>query len=423
MKLYEHQKQALEQTKDRMRVAYFLDMGLGKTYVGAEKMREIGNPVNLLVCQKSKISDWWSHFSDLYDLDLYDLTDKKELECFLAMANSGHGAVTGIINYELAWRRKELLKLQDFTLVLDESSLIQNRKAKQSKFILKMKPSAVILLSGSPTGGKYENLWTQIHLLGWEISERLYNTQFVNWKTIQVSGMPIKTVDKENPYKNVERLKSKLRENGAVFMKTEEVMDMPDQNFISVPVRTSKEYKHFMKHGIVQIDGVDLVGDTLLTKRMRARQLCGQYSQAKIQAFQDLIESTNDRLIVFYNFTDEFNNLKTICEALNKPISIVNGETKDLTAYENEADSVTFVQYQAGAMGLNLQKSNKIIYFTLPERSELFEQSKKRIHRIGQEKPCFYYTLTCTTSIETLIYLTLQKRKDFTDELFRKIQQ
>ena len=33
-------------------------------------------------------------------------------------------------------------------------------------------------------------------------------------------------------------------------------------------------------------------------------------------------------------------------------------------------------------MGLNLQKSNKIIYFSLPLSSELFEQSKKRTHKI-----------------------------------------
>ena len=72
-------------------------------------------------------------------------------------------------------------------------------------------------------------------------------------------------------------------------------------------------------------------------------------------------------------------------------------------------------------MGLNLQKANKIIYFTLPERSELFEQSKKRIHRIGQNRPGFYYIMMCRNSIEESIYNALKMRKDFTDELFREI--
>ena len=70
-------------------------------------------------------------------------------------------------------------------------------------------------------------------------------------------------------------------------------------------------------------------------------------------------------------------------------------------------------------MGLNLQKANKIIYFTPPLSSELYEQSKKRIHRIGQNKTCFYYNLIVENSIEKTIYATLKKRMDYTDALFR----
>ena len=39
MELFKHQKDALEHTKGLNRVAYYLDMGLGKTFVGAEKMK------------------------------------------------------------------------------------------------------------------------------------------------------------------------------------------------------------------------------------------------------------------------------------------------------------------------------------------------------------------------------------------------
>ena len=56
----------------------------------------------------------------------------------------------------------------------------------------------------------------------------------------------------------------------------------------------------------------------------------------------------------------------TICEDEEKPTSILNGSTKDLTAYNDRDDSVTFIQYQAGAMGGNFQKANKMIFFTLP---------------------------------------------------------
>lgn len=422
MKLFEHQVQSLEQTKGLNRVAYFLDMGLGKTFVGAEKMNRLGARVNLLICQKSKIADWNEHFTSYYPHDVYELTDKREFVYFFEMINSDSDIpIIGIINYELAWRRKDLLKLKDFTLMLDESSLIQNDTAKQTKFILKLQAKNIILLSGTPTAGKYENLWTQAKLLGWDIKKTLYNSQYVNWKLIDVpGGMRVKVVDKNDPYKNTERLKQKLRDHGAVFMKTEEVMTLPEQIFTEIRCSVSKEYNKFLKTQIVTIEGVELVGDTTLTERLYLRQLCGQYSETKFQAFRDLVSSTNDRLIVFYNFNDELVKLTQICEEMNKPVSQINGHTKDLTAYEEECSSVTLCQYQAGSMGHNLQKANKIIYFTLPERSELFEQSKKRIHRIGQNQPCFYYVMICDKSIEEDIYSTLKLRKDYTDELFRE---
>lgn len=439
MQLFEHQKKALDQTNGMNRVAYYLDMGLGKTYVGSEKMVQLDKKINLIVCQKSKVQDWIDHFKVHYNVFLYDLTKKKDFEDFFKHADLFAPRIA-VINYDLIWRRKELLNLEDFTLMLDESSLIQNESAKRTKFILKMKPANVILLSGTPTSGKYENLWSQLHLLGWEISQDTYNKQYVNWKTIDIGGFPRKIVDQDDPYKNVDRLKDKMREHGAVFMKTEECFDLPEQNFIQVNVKTTREYRKFDRNSLITIDTlslkefidcseedwvdktprVELVGDTTLTKRMYKRMLCGQYNKHKLEAFSDLVESTQDRLVVFYNFNEELERLKMIAEQLERPVSEVNGHVKDLDAYENKSNSITFIQYQAGAMGLNLQKANKIIYFTLPLMSELFEQSKKRIHRIGQSDTCFYYLMICNGSIEEDILHTLEMRKDYTDELFRE---
>lgn len=425
MKLFKHQENALKLSDGLNRVAYYHDMGLGKTFTGAEKMIQLGARVNLVICQKSKIGDWVNHFRDHYTKNcVLDLTKPNGFGTFFDWVGAEVPTlVIGVINYELAWRRPELLKLNDFTLMLDESSLIQNRKAKQTKFILKLQPANVVLLSGTPTAGKYENLWTQIHLLGWEISESAYNAQFVNWKTQKIGWKEpkiIRVVDKDKPYKNVERLKSKMREYGAQFLKTEECVEIPEQTFIEVNVSKHPKYNKFMKDSYLNVDGFELVGDTSLTKRLCARQLCGMFSKEKFQAFRDLVESTNDRLIVFYNFTAECEELIKIAKEFDRPFSTVNGAGKHLESYERFGDSITFVQYQAGAMGLNLQKANKVIYFTLPERSELFEQSKKRIHRIGQENRCFYYVMMCKDTIEPDIYSTLKMRKDYTDELFRK---
>ena len=409
-----HQQNSLDLTADKNRVAYYLDMGLGKTFVGGEKLKMLKAPNNLLICQCSKVSDWIEHFQEHYSFPVFNLTEHKQFERFLEFAASDHEAI-GVINYELAFRRKELLNLTNFTLMLDESSMIQNETAKRSKFVLKLNPDNVILLSGTPTSGKYEKLWSQVQLLGWKISKKLFWSQYVDVEFLDVNGFPIKTI---KGYKNVDRLKRKLAEHGAVFMKSEEVIDLPEQFDNKIMIDTTKEYRKFMRASIVSVAGIELVGDTTLTKRLYARQLCGQYNQVKLEAFKDLIDSTEDRLIVFYNFNEELQKMAELVE--DRSISIVNGATKDLTAYEEHSNSITFVQYQAGAKGLNLQKANKIIYFTLTQSCEDWMQSKKRIHRMGQEKTCFYYYLMCKKSVEEEILKALESGRDYTDNLFEK---
>ena len=115
MKLYQHQTEGLEAVKDLDHVAFYWDMGLGKTYAGSEKMVQLGAKVNLVVCQKSKIDDWIDHFKTNYGdecIDVWDLTKKNYFEGFFITVNDLHlDHITNIavINYVLGWRSPELL--------------------------------------------------------------------------------------------------------------------------------------------------------------------------------------------------------------------------------------------------------------------------------------------------------------------------
>lgn len=442
MQLYEHQKQALSITKTHNRVGYFLDMGLGKTFVGSEKMYELDALYNLVVCQKSKVQDWVDHFNENYDGDylVLNLTEKKDSAVFQSIMEGNAGVlsetyVVGVINYDLLFRRSYIAHISCFTLLLDESQMIRNETAKRSKAVLKMTPENVILLSGTPSAGKYEKLWSQCKLLGWDITKKAYWNSYIDTEWVEDGNTGFKR-EQVVGYKNTERLKRKLADHGAVFMKTEDVFDLPEQQEIKIRIDASKEYKKFMKNSIITMNSltlceakdespqnVKLIGDVVLTKFLYARQLCGQYSKEKLNAFSDLLESAGDRLIVFYNFTAELVQLMQIANAQERPISIVNGQQKDLTAYEDQEDAVIFVQYQAGAMGLNLQKANKTVYFSLPfgkGSCDLWQQSKKRTHRIGQLNKCLYYYLICKGTIEEKNLINLRLGKEYDDYLFEK---
>lgn len=409
MGLFAYQQAALDRVDGKRRCAFYHDMGLGKTFTGAEKlMSDRSWKRALVVCQKSKVTDWVGHFEAHYDIPVVDLT--RQDVCRDAEA-------VMVVNYDLIWRRPQLMGLDDFALMFDESSLLQNATSKRTKAAMKLagRADTLVLLSGTPVDGKYERLWTQLRMLGWRIDEKLFWRQYVESETTMREGFPITKV---TGYKNEERLVRKMKELGCDFLKTDDVIDLPDQRFIRIDVPMSEYYREFAKTNVITAFGREFVGDTVFGDLTAKRQLAAAYSPAKIEAFGDLLDGTGKRLVVFYNFDVELEGLTAELEKRCRRYGVLNGKAHDLSPFFGTDDGVALIQYQSGAMGVNLQQADTCVYFSPPLASSLFEQSKKRIHRVGQDKPCTYYELVSKGTVEDKIYDTLAMRRDYTEKLF-----
>lgn len=409
MGLFAYQQAALDRVDGKRRCAFYHDMGLGKTFTGAEKlMSDRRWKRALVVCQKSKVADWVDHFEAHYDMPVVDLTKQD-------VCRDVEGVM--VVNYDLIWRRPQLMEFDDLALMFDESSLLQNATSKRTKAAMKLagKADTLVLLSGTPVDGKYERLWTQLNMLGWRIDEKLFWRQYVESETTMREGFPITKV---TGYKNEERLVRKMKELGCDFLKTDDVIDLPDQRFIRVGVPMSEYYRKFAKTNVITAFGRDFVGDTVFGDLTAKRQLAAAYSRAKLEAFGDLLDGTSKRLVVFYNFDVELEGLTEELAKRGRPYGVLNGKKHDLSPFFDTDDGVALIQYQAGAMGVNLQQADTCVYFSPPLASSLFEQSKKRIHRVGQDKPCTYYELVSKGTVEEKIYDTLAMRRDYTEKLF-----
>lgn len=409
MGLFAYQQAALDRVRGKRKCAFYHDMGLGKTFTGAEKlMSDRRWKRALVVCQKSKVADWVDHFEAHYDMPVVDLT--KQDVCRDAEA-------VMVVNYDLIWRRPQLMESDDLALMFDESSLLQNATSKRTKAAMKLagKADTLVLLSGTPVDGKYERLWTQLNMLGWHIDEKLFWRQYVESETTMREGFPITKV---TGYKNEERLVRKMKELGCDFLKTDDVIDLPDQRFIRIDVPMSEYYRKFAKTNVITAFGRDFVGDTVFGDLTAKRQLAAAYSRSKLESFGDLLDGTSKRLVVFYNFDVELEGLTEELAKSSRPYGVLNGKAHDLSPFYDADDGVALIQYQSGAMGVNLQQADTCVYFSPPLASSLFEQSKKRIHRVGQDKPCTYYELVSKGTVEEKIYDTLAMRRDYTEKLF-----
>lgn len=416
MELFSYQKTALDRVADHRNCAFYHDMGLGKTFTGAAKlMKDMDAVTSLVVCQKSKVQDWCDHFKENYPyIVVADLTQDEGWR----LLESEHVAhVVCVINYDLIWRRPALFHMVNFSLMFDESSLLQNTGSKRTRAAMRLadKAHSLVLLSGTPVDGKYERLWSQLYMLGWHITERMFWRQYVETETTMVEGFPITKV---LGYKNEERLARKMKAFGCDFLKTEDVLDLPEQRFVDVWCDRTKAYTKFARDNYVEVYWQKFVGDTTFGAMTAERMLAGAYSEEKLRAFEDLVAGTSDRVVVFYNFDVELEAMQGRLVKYERPMSVLNGKWHDLKAFRENGDGIVFVQYQAGAMGVNLQEAQYMVYFSPPLASSLFEQSKKRIHRVGQDKPCTYYVLKSKGTIEEKIYSTLAMRQDYTEKLF-----
>ena len=63
---HEYQAYATNYIVDHPISALLLDMGLGKTFIASEKMKELGDDLALIICPKSVIDTWIDHIKTYY---------------------------------------------------------------------------------------------------------------------------------------------------------------------------------------------------------------------------------------------------------------------------------------------------------------------------------------------------------------------
>ena len=76
------------------------------------------------------------------------------------------------------------------------------------------------------------------------------------------------------------------------------------------------------------------------------------------------------------------------------------------------SSGVLAVQIQAGAEGIDMTCARVCVYYSLPHSLALYEQSKARLRRPGQNHKVLFNYLLCESTIDELIYNTLASKRD-----------
>lgn len=434
-KLYGFQKDAIKALEGKEAAGLFLDMGLGKTITSLAKIQKDGFDPNkhklLIVClagtaEAGKTKDWYDYVKKHYNIEPKLLIKGSKINEKLLKQNNHV-----IISFESCWRiEKAFMSWIDSNtwIIVDESHKMKTPKSKITKALLNFstRTKNKLLLTGTPITKGFEDLFTQLKFLGYDISKKEFYKRYVVEELMELrTGSSVNRFRKIIGYRNTEELMN-ITHDKAVFVKTEDAYDLPEKTFIPIIVPKTSVFNKFKKDRVMD----DIVADSPGQLRLRLKQLSSnymgnrdkffEYGMEKRIALKNLLLENDQKIVVFYNGVPEAIHIAEVCKDLQRPFSYYNGEIKDLSSIKDPSckNGVLITQYKSGSTGINLTESNIIIFYSPTDMHEHYAQAIKRIHRIGQTNHCLYYQMIMESSIDPRIYKALEKGKDYDDALF-----
>lgn len=391
MQLYDYQQQYLKNLPQN--VIMTADVGLGKTIMALHHAGRPGNIVVVAPASKVRTGDWQREIERFYpDAPLYE-----------------------VVSYEMFAKRWRELMFTNTTLIVDECHFVCNATAKRSKAVLAAARIAQqwIMLSATPLPNGWQSAATYAILTGLSRNKTEFSNRFVI--TDRSRGFPLILGYREKPV---------LEEWwGHISKPLERTGDMklPSRNIgIEPPMApaTMREYRLAIKervHGDEELDSPSKLFATLRQIPVAAR----------IDALESVLESTDEHVVVFYNFNSE---REAVLQLLGKrfkerKIYEQSGHTSSLPArdiWEKLKSSVTLVQYQSGSQAIELTYASVSVYLSPCTSYANYEQSKGRTRRNGQRKTTLFYHVAVEGSLDRHIWKILSSKRDFSTALIEK---
>jgi SNF2 family DNA or RNA helicase len=282
--------------------------------------------------------------------------------------------------------------------VIDESLSIKNLISKRTKRLLENgnKFAFRFILNGTPLSRSLVDLYPQIQFL----SPRILNmteAQFAN-NFLEYDKTGFRPYAKWSKPHNEQALIEILRPY--IFdqdLEIESKKQINTHNLKLTPLEKSN-YSNFkndvLKNGVFDFLAISQKFQSFYT-----------FSKNK----EKLIKSiASDKCIIFVKFLHEVDKLKSIF----KNVFVYTGKEKDdLSLFKIADKGILIMTYGTGAMGLNLQFCNHIIFFTPTFDYKQRIHAEARCHRMGQGKNVIIDEIYLDTGLDKLINYSLSRKE------------
>lgn len=420
--------------------ALLMEMGTGKSLTAiaitgalsqAGRIRRV-----LIVAPLSILGVWEEEFQKFaafpYALAVLSGSSAKKLDTLRHM--NGTALQVVVVNYESAWRlEKALTTWHPDLIIADEGHKIKTHNIAASKAMHRMgaKASYRLLLTGTVITNKAIDVFSQYKFL----NPAIYGNSFYAFRNRYFDmvgyGNHTPVLKKSMESELTEKLHSiSYRATKAECLDLPETTDMIRQ--IELEPAALRIYRGLVKESYAELAGGEVTATNILTRLLRLSQLTGgflgndktaaveQVSAAKLSALEDILDGAvaeGKKLVIIARFIPE---IKAICKLLEKRglgYSCITGEVKNrdeqVARFQNEPEVMAFVgQIATAGLGITLTAASTMVFYSLDYSMSNFEQTKARIHRVGQRMPCTYLYLVARGTVDEKVLAALESKAD-----------
>ena len=442
-KLFKHQQDAYDFALDAFEkgkaVALLADMGTGKSMmtiaITGTLEADKGVKKMLVVCPKSIVGVWEDEFRKFadyrYALTVLDGTMEKKRASFNYMQGAALQII--VVNYESCWRLEaEITKWKPDLIVCDESSKIKTPSASQSKALHRLGRQSKynIILTGTPITGSPLDIFSQYKFL----DDSIFGTSFYLFRNRYaiLGGYQNRMIV---GYRHLDELVEKVH-SIAFRIKIEDAVDLPpfidETRAITLEPKAQSLYRMLEQDCYAELANGEVTARNVLTQLLRLAQCTGgfirddikgeaqQVSGAKLDALEDIIDTCLDeekKVVVFARFVPEIEAIAAMLKKKKIGYAQIYGATTDradqVKKFQEDPEIKVFIgQLQTTGMGLTLTAANVAVFYSLDFSYANYEQSRARIHRIGQKQKCLYIHLVGKGTVDEKILNALKHKGD-----------
>ena len=329
-----------------------------------------------------------------------------------------------VINYESLHKVEGVF---DF-VVLDEAHTLgaypkPSKRTKLVKQIILRQNPFVVLMSGTPTPESFSQIYHQVYACAKNPFSQ-YKTfykfakEYVNVTQQMFHSMPSNNYDDGKP-EILDRMKPYMisytqKEAGFKSKIQEHVLK------VQMSELTYKFVKEMREHGVIEGKKTKevILGDTGVKKMSKIHQLFS--GTVKLENGKRMVtdlskakfirtQFKNQKIGIFYKFKAEYEALKQVYgDAL----------TDDLEEFDTTTKSIA-LQIVSGREGISLKKADCLVYYNIDFSALSYWQSRDRMTTKDSTASDVYW-IFAEKGIETKIYKTVTKKKDYTLKHFEK---